>query len=249
MSPQNNLAQNDTPAQVRIFDSHTALAKAAAHDIAMCAAEAVAARGRFTVAVSGGSLPKLVFPALPAGGIDTWAAWRIFWADERIVPPTHPDSNFALTQKILLDHVPIPPEQIFPVDTTLPAAQAADKYQIVIETEVGRPPRFDLILLGMGPDGHTGSLFPGHSLLSEAARFVAPVFDSPKPPPERVTLTLPALNAARRVFFIVTGPAKADSLAAVFGKKPPPAGRVRPVAGQVVWYVDRAAAAKISSAG
>ncbi len=251
MPPTTNAPQqNFPPPLIRIFETPAALGRAAARDIIACAAAAITRRGKFTVAVSGGSLPTLVFPALVAAAPRRhWAAWRVFWADERMLPPTHPDSNFRLARETLLNRVPIPPEQIFAVDTTLPAAQTAAKYQTVVETEVGCPPRFDLILLGMGPDGHTASLFPGHPLLSETTRFVAPVFDSPKPPPERVTLTLPALNAARRVFFIVTGPAKAGALAAVFGAQPPPAGRVRPAGEQAAWFVDRAAAEKMSFAG
>jgi len=166
-----------------------------------------------------------------------------------MVPPTHADSNFRLARETLLDRVPIPPEQIFPLDTALPATEAARKYQRIIETTVGNPPKFDAILLGMGPDGHTASLFPGHPLLAETARRVAPVFDSPKPPPERVTLTLPELNRARCVFFIVTGAGKADILPRVLSPSPNetplPAAMVHPPKNAVRWYLDAAAAGKI----
>ncbi len=242
--------QNFPPPLIRIFETPAALGRAAARDIAACAAEAIAARGRFTVAISGGSLPTLVFPALIAAvPHHQWAGWHVFWADERMVPPTHADSNFRLARETLLDRVPIPPEQIFPLDTALPATEAARKYQRIIETTVGNPPKFDAILLGMGPDGHTASLFPGHPLLAETARRVAPVFDSPKPPPERVTLTLPELNRARCVFFIVTGAGKADILPRVLSPSPNetplPAAMVHPPKNAVRWYLDAAAAGKI----
>lgn len=246
-----NAPQQNFPSPViRIFETSTALGNAAAQDIAACAAEAIAARGRFTVAISGGSLPKLVFPALIAAvPRHQWAGWHIFWADERMVPPTHTSSNFRLAWEMLLAHVSIPPKQIFPLDTTLPAAEAARKYQKIIETTVGNPPKFDVILLGMGPDGHTASLFPGHPLLSETARRVAPIVDSPKPPPKRVTLTLPELNRARCVFFIVTGGGKADILPRVLSPRPNdaplPATMVHPPENAVRWYLDTAAAGKL----
>ncbi len=238
-----------SPPTLHVFDSHSALGTAAARDIAACAVEAIAARGRFTVAISGGSLPKLVFPALIATVPNhRWAHWFIFWADERLVPHNHPDSNFRLAKETLFDHVSIPETQIFPVDTTLSAAEAARKYQKIIETTVGSPPEFDAILLGVGPDGHTASLFPGHPLPAETWRSVAPVFNSPKPPPARITLTLPTLNRARCVFFIVTGSRKADILPRVMLPTPDnrlPAAMVHPAKSPARWYVDVAAAGKI----
>ncbi len=243
-SATKNPQPHHLPPTLHVFDSPAALGIAAARDIAACAADAVAARGKFTVAISGGSLPKLVFPALLQLGIKTWGAWYVFWADERMVPHTHPDSNFAPARKILFDHVSIPPEQIFPVDTAMPAGAAAQRYQSIIETTVGTPPQFDAILLGMGPDGHTASLFPRHALLAEKKAVVAPIFDSPKPPPERVTLTLPVLNRARRVFFIVTGAGKAAILPQIFAPadEPLPAAQVHPKNTSVRWYLDSAAA-------
>ena len=237
------------PPTLHVFDSHTALGIAAARDIAACAVEAIATRGRFTVAISGGSLPKLVFPALAAAvPSHRWAHWFIFWADERLVPPEHPDSNLRLAKEMLFDRVSIPPQQIFAVDTTLPADAAARKYQKIIETTVGAPPRFDAILLGIGPDGHTASLFPGHSPLAETVRAVAPVLDSPKPPPKRVTLTLPVLKNARCIFFIATGESKADILPRVLlpaANSQLPAAMVQSSGIPTHWYVDVAAAQKI----
>lgn len=237
------------PPTLHIFDSHSALGVAAARDIAACAVKAIAARGRFTVAFSGGSLPKLVFPALAAAVPNhRWAHWFVFWADERMVLPSHPDSNFRLAKETLLDHISIPPEHVFAVDTTLPATKAARKYQKVIETEMGNPPKFDAILLGVGPDGHTASLFPGHPLLTETQRYVASVLDSPKPPPERVTLTMPVLKNAGSIFFIVTGANKADILPRVLlpaDDSQLPAAMVQIANISTHWYVDVAAAGKI----
>lgn len=244
-----NPQPNHPPPTLHIFDSHAALGIAAARDIAACAVEAIAERGRFTIAISGGSLPKLVFPALIAAvPSHRWAHWFVFWADERLVPLDHPDSNFRLAKETLFDHVSIPPKQIFPVDTTPPADAAARKYQKIIETTVGNPPQFDAILLGIGADGHTASLFPEHPLLAETVRTVAPVIDSPKPPPERVTFTLPVLTAAHCVFFVTTGSSKADILPRVLLPAPDsllPAAMVQASHTPTRWYVDIAAARKI----
>ena len=243
------LKTNPPQAQIQVFETHAALGRAAARDIADCAAEAIAARGRFTIAISGGKLPEQVLPPLiELVPPNQWAHWAVFWVDERMVPHTHADSNFKLVREAFLDHVPIPPENIFPVDTALPTAQAAQNYQKLVETEVGNPPEFDLILLGIGPDGHTASLFPGHPLLDEKKAVVAPIFDSPKPPPERVTLTMPQLNRARHIFFIVTGEHKADTLSRIFspGANPLPSARVHPPDNPVQWYLDTAVAKNLA---
>lgn len=241
--------QTDTPlTTVQVFDEIGALAATSARDITICAKEAVAKRGKFTIAISGGSLPQTVFPALFKQSITTWGKWHVFWADERMVPHTHAESNFLLAYEVLFARAPIPPHQIYPVDTSLPATEAAQKYQNTIETVLGNPPKFDVILLGIGPDGHTASLFPGHPLLGENEAAVAPIFDSPKPPPERVTLTLPQLNRVRCVFFIVTGEKKATILPQIFTPEdePLPAARVHPPDAPVRWYLDSAAAQNIT---
>lgn len=239
-----------------VFGANQSLSAALGAYIAQRSDAAVAARGHFTVAFSGGSLPSLASAALtqpPLRDQVDWAAWQIFFADERCVPLTDEESNYRLVQAELLQKVSIPPEQVYPINPVLDPAAAAQAYQAALaqcfQTQPPTLPRFDLILLGMGPDGHTASLFPNHPLLHETSAWVAPVFDSPKPPPERITLTLPVLNAARAVAFVVTGASKAQALAQVFDPQTPwgavPAGLVQPTNGELTWFVDDAAAARV----
>ncbi len=243
------------------------LSHAAAAHVAQLSAEAVANRGRFIVALSGGSLPKILGPALAAEAID-WPAWHVCWADERCVPSSHPDSNYIVAKEYLFDHVPIPPGQIYNPDTSLNPTQTAAAYQSTLAHLFNRQapgkasnlhpstlppsplPRFDLILLGLGEDGHTASLFPGHPLLHETGRWVAAIVDSPKPPPQRITLTLPVINNARAVVFITAGAGKAGALAQIFGgaEPPLPARLVQPTQGELHWFVDQAAAARLKAA-
>ncbi len=241
---------------LRIFPSPQELGKAAATYVAKLSAQAVTARGRFTVALSGGSLPRLLSPPLVAGPLRAqidWPAWQIFWADERCVPLTHPDSNYRLARRELFDQIDLPAVQIHTIDGTLDPEAAARAYQTslsqLFQPQPGHLPQFDLILLGMGEDGHTASLFPHHPLLKETGRWVAPIFDSPKPPPERITLTLPVINNARHVAFLTAGESKAEILPRVLETEAPPgelpAQMVRPATGHLVWFVDEAAAAKL----
>jgi 6-phosphogluconolactonase len=259
---------------LHIFPNPQELGRAAAAHIAQLSAEAIPARERFTVALSGGSLPKLVFPALAQQAVD-WSAWHVFWAVERCVPLTHLVSNYILAQQFLFDHVPIPPSQIHAPDTSLDPAQTASAYQntlaqlFAVQPATPQPeepllqpsnrptvqpsnfptfPQFDLILLGMGEDGHTASLFPGHPLLLETERWVVPIFDSPKPPPQRITLTLPVLNNARQVVFITAGAGKASILPQVFEPGSAlPAHLVQPASGQLHWFVDETAAVHLKN--
>lgn len=243
--------------KVHILPDEPTLGQAAATYIARLSAQALAERGRFTVALSGGSLPGLVGPALAAepwrSEID-WAGWRVFWADERCVPLDHPDSNFRLAREHLFNRVNIPLTQIYPLDDSLEPAATARAYQTLLaqlfQPAAGQPPRFDLILLGLGEDGHTASLFPDHPLLTETGRWVAAIFDSPKPPPERITMTLPLINQARAVAFVAAGAGKADILAQIWDTAAPtgslPAQLVRPSNGELVWFVDEAAAARLN---
>lgn len=194
---------------------------------------------------------KLLSPLVEAP-ID-WAAWHLFWVDERCVSLDHPDSNYRLTREYLLDRVAISPQQIYPIDPALDPDAAAKAYQAkliqVFAPPSGQIPRFDLILLGLGEDGHTASLFSGHPLLQETTLWVAPIFNAPKPPPERITLTLPVLNNARHVVFITTGAGKAEVLPQVleaeFPADPLPARLVSPTNGSLAWFVDEAAAGQL----
>jgi 6-phosphogluconolactonase len=240
-----------------IFSTPQALGEAAANYVSQVSARAVTERGRFCVALSGGSLPKLLGPPLaaqPRRSQIEWSAWHVFWADERCVPLAHAESNYRLAREYLFEQVPIPPDQIYAIDDALPPGLAAEAYQGLLQQLFqpgpGEIPRFDLILLGMGEDGHTASLFPGHPLLTETERWIAPIEDSPKPPPERITLTLPLINQARHIAFLAAGSGKAAVLSEVFGptERDPilPVQLVHPAAdGELVWFVDRAAAMQL----
>ncbi|KIK71251.1 hypothetical protein GYMLUDRAFT_235598 [Collybiopsis luxurians FD-317 M1] len=216
--------------------------------------EAIDKKGRFTLAISGGSLPKQL-NGLVGNPAVKWDMWQVFYADERVVPLTDPDSNHLLCTNELFNKVPIPKQNIHPIDVSLldDLEELSDAYEKELikefaQKDSARFPVFDLILLGMGPDGHTASLFPGHELLAEEDRWVAYLEDSPKPPPKRITLTYPVINHAARVAFVAAGAAKADILGTVLDKPEEglPASRVRPVhPGQLFWFVDQAAAAKL----
>jgi len=230
--------------------------EALAAQVMLLAAQAVSVRGIFTVALSGGSLVKMIAPGLlehSKKGRVKWPAWNVFWADERCVPLTSPDSNYALAQEHLFRHVPLLETNIYAVAEERGPKGAADAYEARLRSffapPPGRFPRFDLILLGMGEDGHTASLFPGHAALEETRRWVLPITDSPKPPPERITLTLPVLNHARNVIFVAAGEGKAAVLKHVLEPgsedKPLPAARVSPLDGTLRWFVDADAAERL----
>jgi 6-phosphogluconolactonase len=203
---------------------------------------AVAARRACYLALAGGETPRRCYERLAQPPYDRslpWPSVFVYWSDERQVPLDDPASNYAMGRAALLDHVPIPPGQVFPlVGDPMPAMGRVPK------DPQGRP-RFDLIHLGLGEDGHTASLFPGHPALEEQRAFVTAVHDAPKPPPERLTLTLPVLNAARAVLFMVQGASKREALARVLRRDPAlPASRVQPVDGELLFIVDRAAAGR-----
>lgn len=196
------------------FEDVPKLTESLANFVTKAQSDAIAKRGIFTIALSGGSLPNNLRALIDKDDIQ-WDKWQVFFADERIVPLDHADSNYSACAKAFLDHVPIPREQVHTLNTDLftestksdptgepkdkdaaenEALEIADDYeQQLVKTFAGansaRYPTFDLILLGMGPDGHTCSLFPGHELLSESARWIADIGDSPKPPARRITFT------------------------------------------------------------
>ncbi len=248
-----------TQAQLHIAQTGQALQESAAAFVLRVAVHSLAARGRFTIAFSGGSLPSLVCPPLltdPLVGQIAWSAWRIFFVDERCVPLDDAESNYRLLRDQLLDHAPIPAAHVFPARAELPPQEMADAYDSLLRHTLERGsegwPVFDLILLGMGPDGHTASLFPNHALLHETQRCAAAIFDAPKPPPQRITLTLPVINQARYVAFIVAGESKAAAVA--YTLQPPvaiaptPARLVQPVSGELHWFLDEAAARQLDQA-
>ncbi len=236
------------------------LAARAADLVAQAAEAAIWARGRAMLALAGGSTPKVTYGlmAQPARRIRIdWARTFLFLGDERFVPPDDPSSNFAMVRRTLLAPVPVPARHAFPVPTQLgTAAAAAAAYAATLAEEFaigdrGGPPRFDLILLGLGEDGHTASLFPGAASLSVSDRWVAATPPGTLPPPvERITLTFPVLNAARAVVFLVSGASKAEALRDVLEGRPSreerPAVGVRPADGTLTWLVDEAAAGRLT---
>lgn len=245
-------------AEIRRQTTPQDLFQAAAEEVVRAATEAVAQRGRFAIALSGGSTPKSLYTLLASNAVAglPWARMFFFWGDERHVPPTDADSNYRMADEALLSKVPIPAANIFRVPAENPdAAAAAESYEQTIRKfftlEAGEVPRFDLILLGLGPDGHTASLFPETAALQEKSRLVvANQVDKLKT--IRITLTLPVLNAARCVAFLVSGTDKAAVLHEVLEGSGPgekyPSKLVRPSDGELIWFVDRAAASELKTA-
>jgi 6-phosphogluconolactonase len=246
---------NEPRVELRVFTGAKGLAIAAVAEFVARARAAVAQHRRFTVALSGGSTPNR-FYALLAGrrraGTSSipWAKIHVFWGDERVVPPGHPDSNFRAANEALLVQVPIPQANVHRIRTEgRSPAGAAALYEHELRTffrlPAGRFPRFDLVVLGLGADGHTASLFPGSEALREDTRLVvAPLVA--KLGTQRITLTLPVLNNARAVIFLVSGEQKSEALARALqggvGSEALPARLVRPRDGVLRWLVDRSAA-------
>ncbi|TFK40947.1 6-phosphogluconolactonase [Crucibulum laeve] len=236
------------------FPDPDALVDSLASFIVKAQKDSVDKKGRFTIALSGGSLPKMLRGLINNPAVK-WNKWQVYYVDERVVPLDHPDSNHRACTEHLFSKVPIPSENIHPLDPSLlnDLEDLSDSYEKELirefaQKDSARFPVFDLILLGMGPDGHTASLFPGHELLSEEDRWVAYVDDSPKPPPKRITFTYPVINHAARVAFVAAGKEKADTLKSILDDPEAglPSARVRPVfPGQLYWFVDDAAAEKV----
>ena len=235
-------------------DSDT-LSHQAAQLIVRLAAESVVTHGRFTIALAGGSTPRKLYGLLasePYSSQIDWALVEVFWSDERCVPVYDAESNFRMAQEAFLSKVPIAEKQIHHMQADQPDRHAAARdYVLEMQRIFGTDsiPSFDLIQLGMGPEGHTASLFPHSAALHEQERLVVPV-RTPKPPPDRLTFTPPLLNAARHVLFLVTGSDKADAVHEVIeGEYNPdeyPAQIVRPSHGEVTWMLDITAASKLS---
>ena len=194
------------PADTRVLADPAAVAAEACRLISAAAAAAIAQRHIFRLVLAGGTTPGQVYERL-ATTVQQWAAWEIFWGDERCLPADDPGRNSRMAQTRWLDHVAIPATQIHPIPAELGAAEAAAQYA---ETIRNKQP-FDLVLLGIGEDGHTASLFPGRK--AQAGAVIA-VHDAPKPPAERVSLNFETLRACRQQLVIVTGAEKAAALAA-----------------------------------
>jgi 6-phosphogluconolactonase len=243
---------------VRTFPDAEAVSRGAAEEFVRCARDAIAARSRFTVTLSGGSTPKRMFEMLaepPLRDQVDWSKARIFWGDERSVPPDHRDSNYRMANEAMLSRLPIPVAQIHRIEAERQDRDAAAReYHAVIARTFGvdpngAPPAFDLVLLGMGPDGHTASLFPHTTALAESKRWVVVNF-VPKFNTDRVTLTVPIVNKAREVLFLVAGADKAGPLAEVLEGPPDserlPSQLIKPATGTLLWFVDRLAVAKLT---
>jgi 6-phosphogluconolactonase len=243
--------------EIRALTTPQELFAAAAEEVVRTANEAVAQRGRFTVALAGGSTPKSLYNLLATNARTTlpWDRMFFFWGDERHVPPIDPESNYRMAEEAMLSKVPVPPGNVFRIKTENPdAAAAAEDYEQTIRKFFalgpGQFPRFDLILLGMGPDGHTASLFPGTTALQEKSRLVVANWVD-KMKTHRISLTLPVLNAALCVTFLVSGTDKAPALKAVLEEDVPaeqyPAKLIKPNDGKLIWLIDRAAASQLTS--
>lgn len=242
-------------ARASVFTGKSALVRAAAARLCELASECIADHGRFSVALAGGSTPADLYRHLagPAGSTVDWSKVHFFFGDERSVGPVHPDSNYRMAHECLFGPASIPEANIHRIEGERPPSEAAKHYeralQAAFDLDPGQHPRFDLILLGLGPDSHTASLFPGTPALDVEDRLVVanPVA---KLSTERITLTAPVLNAAARVWFVVTGAAKADAVAQVLtGDRDPrlrPAQLVQVAEGDLRWWLDEAAAANLA---
>lgn len=244
---------------VEIFPAPMQMSEAAAKQFTASAAEAVSARGRFTAALSGGKTPVAIYAFLAQAPFISqipWAHVHLFWGDERCVPPDHADSNYRLVRELLLDYVPIPAANVHRMPAEMDPVEAAARYEgqlRVFFAPYGNGfPVFDCILLGLGEDGHTASLFPGTRVIRESARWVLGHYvDAQKG--WRITLTPPVINAARTVVFIAAGSGKAAVVKEILeGPLRPdalPAQIVRPAGGNLVWMLDREAAALLKVEG
>jgi len=238
------------------------LARQAAQEFARLAGEALRRSGRFTVALSGGSTPLRLYALLGGESGEAyrsqivWETVHLFWGDERAVPPEHPESNYGNVRRALLDRVPLPAANVHRIRGEDPdPGRAARHYEqelrFFFHLKRRTLPRFDLVLLGMGTDGHTASLFPDSAALHEKSRLAVATPD-PRGDDrgQRITLSLPVLNNAERLLFLVTGGDKAAMLRRILGghpdPDPPPAARVRPRDGRLSWLVDAAAATGIA---
>ncbi len=243
----------DAEPNVSVFDDAELLARAAAARFADLARESYAERGFFAVALSGGSTPRRIYELLAGKDFKGRVAWRgvhVFFGDERMVPPDHAESNYRMANEALLSKVGIPPENVHRIGGVGDAGSNASAYELELRALFGEDgwPRLDLILLGMGDDGHTASLFPGTAALNEKRLWVAPNWVE-KLGAWRVTLTAPVINAARHVTFLVTGAGKAARLREVLkGEHDPsrlPSQLIRPTDGTLEWFVDRGAASNL----
>jgi 6-phosphogluconolactonase len=244
-------------AEVRVLPDPESLHRAAAEEFLRAAREAILERGRFAVALAGGQTPRDTYELMvtcPRARIGKlpWEKMHFFFGDERCVPPDHAESNYRMVKETLLSQRRIPAANVHRIRAELEPARAADDYEAELRQFFGpgpgKVPRFDFVMLGLGPDGHTASLFPGTDALHETTRLVV-AHHVPQIQSHRITLTLPVFNAAGEVMFVVSGQDKAEVVrAAVRGGGPEallPAQRVQPASGRLLWLVDQAAASRL----
>ena len=232
--------------RVEVLPDPTALAH---HVAEWITTEALATTGPFRMSLSGGSTPKTLYTLLASNDFRARFPWQRvswFWGDERFVPYDHPESNYRMTREAMLNHAPVPPENIHPVPADGTPEQAALRYERTLQTIYGATtldpdrPLFDITLLGLGPDGHTASLLPDEPVLEERTRWVAAV--SHGRPEIRITMTYPPIESSRYVAFLLAGKEKAEIFKTIrAGNSQVPAARIRPV-GELIWFADRAAA-------
>jgi 6-phosphogluconolactonase len=245
---------DDLPGLVRVAPTSAVLAEEAASWLARRSEEARAEHGYFAVALAGGGTPRALYRRLaqpPYREGIAWATWLVFYGDERAVPPGDEQSNHRMAAEALLDHVPIPPERIFRMEAERPdREESAREYAALLADTLphgpGGAPRLHCILLGLGENGHTASLFPGDPSLEAERRWAVPA-TADYEPYGRMTITFPVINAAESVVFLVAGAAKGPALRGVVDGSAP-AARVRPHDGLLTWYLDAEAAAAMRSA-
>jgi 6-phosphogluconolactonase len=236
--------------ETRVFDDLDSLSQDALEELLRILDDAVAQRGRFAIALAGGHTPARMYSLWANDKYREKTPWdrvHLFWGDERYVSTDDPLSNYRMTREALIAHVPISAENVHPMPTNFARpSDAAEAYEIELRKFFGHtPPAFDLQMLGLGPEGHTASLFPDSPALEEKTRWVAAV-EAPAKPTTRLTLTLPVLNCGLNTFFLVAGKDKREILSALRKETNPdqthyPAARIRPV-GHVLWFLDKAAA-------
>lgn len=240
---------------MRVYADADDLARAARAEVLRRGRDLIERRGRFVLALSGGSTPRLLYRLLEPADLD-WSRVVLVFGDERCVPPDHPDSNYRMVREALLERVPVPAANVHRVRGELGAAEAAKAYEAELRSafalgpvETGELPPLDLVLLGVGTDGHVASLFPGTAALEERRRIAAPGRSPGSPADDRVTLTLPVLDAATAAAVLVAGEGKAEIVERLLGKAPDadlPAARVRPSGKAPIWMLDAAAASRIA---
>lgn len=246
--------------KVEVFDSEELLAVQLAKYTAELSDKFAKERGAFTVVLSGGSLIQALRKLCEAPYVDSveWAKWHVFWVDERVVPKDHEDSNYKLAYDGFLSKVPIPTGSVYAINDALSAEGAADDYEtclkhlvtngVLATSKTSGFPKFDLMLLGMGPDGHVASLFPGHPLVHEKEKWVTFIKDSPKPPPERITFTFPVINSSAYIAMVVNGAGKSGAVQTALGNGEKsdtlPVQLVSPE-DELTWFLDKDAASKL----